>query len=221
MQEELVKILIIPTCNLKKLTLIQANLKPEFFNKLQSQFAQNKLKQSSQILPISNPITNLKSINLSRNPIEDRGLMLFINLFKDQQSSSTHSNLIDISLSKCSITAKSLNNLFSTINLYLLNTLDLSHNNLKEDPIDFFKYLAEPNQLIELNLTNTDIDIDKLFSSLSKGGCDTSLKKLLLNNNHTFSKFTFNENNNKFFPKTKALTHLELSNCKLSSNLVQ
>lgn len=221
MQEELIKILVLPTCNFKKLTLIQSNIKADFFNKLQNYFSQIKTKQSSQLLPISNTITNLRSINFSRNSIEDRGLVQFINLFKNHETSSTHSNLLGIYLSKCSLSSKSINNLFSTINLYLLNSLDLSYNNLKDEPMEFFKYLSEPNQLVELNLTSTDIDIEKLFFSLGKGGCDTSLKKLILNNNTNFHKLVNTENLIKFLLNSKVLAHLEASNCKLPASLVQ
>lgn len=179
MQEELIKVLSVPTCNLKKLCLIQSNIKFDFLNKLLNSIQLNKSGKT-----ISNALTNLHLINLSRNPIEDRGLNAFSNLFKDNHTSSSHSNLIDISLSKCSITSKSVNNLFNSINLYLLQNLDLSFNNLKEEPLvnlilflknlgkiilkkfnfqEFLKFLSEPNQLVELNLSNTDMDMDKVL----------------------------------------------------------
>lgn len=56
--------------------------------------------------------------------------------------------------------------------------------------------------------------------SLSKGGCDTKLKKLILNHNHAFSK-SVNESLGKFMANFVALTQLDLCNCRLSGSTVQ
>jgi hypothetical protein len=97
--------------------------------------------------------------------------------------------------------------------------LDFSANNLKEEPTELLKYLSEPNQLVELNLSNTEIDLEKLFTSLSKGGCDFYLKKLVLNHNHGLNKSTISLS--KFLLNAKSLTHFEISNCKLNGSIIQ
>ena len=141
MQEELIKVLSSTTSsnNLKKFSLIQANLKCDFFSKLNQNLASvskqaitNK-QQPKQIFVVS----FMKSINFSRNQIEDRGISLFINcLLSQQQTISNTSNLKEIYLSKCSLTSKSINQMFTIINFTSsLTILDLSYNNLKEDPV--------------------------------------------------------------------------------------
>jgi len=102
-----------------------------------------------------------------------------------------------------------------------LSHLELSFNNMKEEPVEFYKYLSEQNQLVELNLAYTDLDVDKFFYYMSRGGCDQNLKKLILNGNCTFSKISNTEHLSKFVRSVNALTHLELSCCKLPGSIIQ
>lgn len=125
MQEELIKVLTFRNCNIKNVSLIHSNLKFDFFNKMQTYLSNGK-KNNRHFL------SNLNAINLSRNSIEDRGFNLFINLCKEHTSHM--SNLKKIVLSKCSLSSKSVNFLFASINLTTLTHLDLSHNHLSVEP---------------------------------------------------------------------------------------
>lgn len=180
MQEELCRLLSLPQNNLTNITLIQSNLKYDFFQKLCSSFQSHKSLSSSS----TNKPASFKLINLSRNSIEDKGVISLANLFKEMPHLCTDlSNLI---LSKCSISSKSVNVLFSNFSQSAssLTTLDLSNNFLKDEPVvssfllflcimfkfnfiinlikELFKFLSEQNSLIELNLSSTEIDLDKV-----------------------------------------------------------
>jgi hypothetical protein len=77
----------------------------------------------------------IKHINLSRNSIEDKGASFLANIFKEF-SPNIFAQLNYLSLSKCSINSKGANLLAISLKDYLntLNVLDLSSNNLKDDP---------------------------------------------------------------------------------------
>jgi hypothetical protein len=209
--------------------VIHSNLKSDFFNKLNTYLTNNAKQQHQRPLRSNLVISNLRLINFSRNQIEDRGLTLLVNSLLNNQVSSIAnvSFLREIHLSKCSLTSKSVNQMFASMTFdNSLTNLDLSHNSLRDDPVELFKFLSEPNHLIELNLTTTDLDMDKLFSSLSKGGCDLFLRKLAVSNNSAHqssssSKAIGSQNVIKFFLNTKSLSHVELSNCKLNSVFMQ
>ena len=138
MQDELVKVFSLPMCNIQKVTLTHGNLKPDFLQRLLSSFQASKsFKQFSLITSTNgkttNSFTSFKSINLSRNSIEDKGLIYLSNLFKEFPILC---NLHSLILSRCSLSTKSLNALFSSISLSTtLSHLDLSFNNMKEEPV--------------------------------------------------------------------------------------
>lgn len=131
MQEELIKVLTLPKCNFKSLSLIHSSLKPDFFHKMQVY-----LQASSR----GSFLSRLKQINLSKNSIEDRSLILFMNLYKEYNVMSnaaalSHSaRLTSICLSKCSLTSKSINHTFAALSFPSLAHLDLSYNQLKDEP---------------------------------------------------------------------------------------
>lgn len=134
MQEELIKVLTTPNCHLKNLSLIHSGLKPDFFHKMQIYLQSNNKYNST-----NNFLTNLRTLNFSKNSVEDRGLTLFINLCKEYGIlHHMHSNcLTSMLLAKCSLSTKSVNHMFSTIGFPVLNHLDLSFNYLKDEPTVF------------------------------------------------------------------------------------
>lgn len=166
MQDELAKVFSLPMCNIQNLTLIHTNIKPEFLQRVLHSFQASKsFKQYSLISSTNgkttNSFTSFKSINFSRNSVEDKGLISLGNLFKEFPILCNLNTLI---LSKCSITSKSLNYLFNGTTVgKQLKFLDLSFNSLKEEPVEFYKYLSESNQLTELNLSFTELDVDKVL----------------------------------------------------------
>lgn len=214
MQEELIKVLTVPVCKIQNLTLISTHLKHDFVQRLLQAYQSSKSNKRPSL-------SEFKSINLSRNTsLEDKGVIYLANIFKEFSKLCNLSNLV---LSRCNITSKSLNAFFSSAPLLssTLTSLDLSFNSLKEEPVELYKYLAESNELQELNLAYCELDVDKLFNALSRGGCDKNLKKLILNGNHNFSKMNIIDNFMKFLKSTKSLSYFDLSNCKLSGVIVQ
>jgi hypothetical protein len=218
MQDELVKVLAVPVCKIQNLSITQANLKHDFVQRLLNAF--QTVKTIKKYNSETNAFIGFKQINLSRNTLEDKGVVLLTNLFKEIPKLCQLTSLI---LSKCTLTSKSVNTLFTSIS-WLKNTLtclDLSYNNLKEEPAELYKFISDSNELQELNLAHCDLDVDKLFNSLGRGGCDKNLKKLILTGNLTFSKITILDLLIKFLKSTKSLSHFDLSACKLSGTLLQ
>lgn len=93
-------------------------------------------------------------VNLSRNAIEDKGAIALGNVLKELKTSQTSQlacqQLSYLALSKCSINTKGINSLSVSLKDYTssLNVLDLSFNNLKDDPtviidIDLFLNLLK------------------------------------------------------------------------------
>ena len=110
--------------SLKKIELLHASLKPDFLQRLLFTFQSNKGNKGR--------LTEFQSIILSRNPIEDKGALSLAALFKEFPKMF---NLTELSLSKCSLSSKSVNSLFMAGNFSTtLKILDLSYNSLKEEP---------------------------------------------------------------------------------------
>jgi hypothetical protein len=164
MQEELIKVLSLPMCNIQHITLSQANLKADFLQRLLSSFQASKpFKQYSLISSTNgkttNSFTSFKSVNLSRNSIEDKGLTYLAHLFKEFPILS---NLSTIVLTRCGLSTKSINLLFASIpSNTLLTHLDFSFNNLKEEPVVGFDL-----KRIVINLNYCNFVILRSFTSI-------------------------------------------------------
>ena len=87
--------------------------------------------------------------------------------------------------------------------------------------MELYKYLSEKNELVELNLAHTELDVDKLFIALSRGGCDANLKKLNLSGVHSFNKISSTDYLANFIKSVQTLGHLDLSSAKLPGAIVQ
>lgn len=226
MQDELARVIALPMCNIQNLTLLQTHLKPDFLQKILGAFQASKsFKQYSLISSTNgkttNSFTKFKSINLSRNSIEDKGLNSLSSLLREFPILC---NLNSLVLSRCYLTTRGINTLFSSVNVNsTLKHLDLSYNNLKEEPVELYKFLCESNELIELNLSHTELDVEKLFNWLARGGCASNLKKLNLSGVHSFNKMSSASYDNlaQFIRSAQSLVHLDLSSCKLPGTIVQ
>lgn len=151
--------------------------------------------------------------------------------------------LVHLNLSHCGLTSKGVNQLAHALTLNkvmpsTLSYLNLSGNNLKEE-INvsvryYFKrfefrilnsvyllqnlcnFLAQPNALTHLDISNTDFVLESLFGALLRG-CATNLAHLNVSRNY------FNMKKNKevppsfkqFFTSTLSLKYLNMSYCKL------
>jgi hypothetical protein len=136
MLEELIKVLSAPVAfnSLRHVSIVHSNLKSDFFNKLNSCLTSSGKHRSGG----RNSVTaSLKRIDFSRNQIEDRGLTSLINCLINNQVNSIAnvSHLKEIHLSKCSLTSKSVNQMFAALSFdNSLTHLDVSHNSLRDEP---------------------------------------------------------------------------------------
>ncbi|GAA6095202.1 F-actin-uncapping protein LRRC16A isoform X1 [Tachysurus ichikawai] len=190
--------------HLEELILDNAGLKTDFAQKLA-----NALSQNSS--------SGLHSLNLSNNPLEDRGVAILGAQFAKLRTGLKHLNL-----SRTSLSPKGVNSLAQSLssNQSMPNTLsflDLSGNLLRGDDLShFYHFLGQPNSLSMLDLSNTDCSLDMLCSALLKG----SLQHLSVLN---VSKSVFAHRKGKdispafkqFFSSAVALNTINVSGTKL------
>ncbi|XP_073422252.1 F-actin-uncapping protein LRRC16A isoform X2 [Dendrobates tinctorius] len=190
---------------LEELVLENAGLRIDFAQKLSSALA-------------SNPNSGLHTINLANNPLEDRGVS-----FLSTQFAKLPRGLIHLNLSKTSISPKGVNSLSQSLNAMqliatTLNHLDLSGNILRGDELSYlYTFLAQPNAIKYLDLSNTECSADAVCGALMRG-CLLHLSTLNL------SRTFFPHRKGKevppsfkqFFSSSLALSHINFSGTKLS-----
>ncbi|KAK6327171.1 hypothetical protein J4Q44_G00028160 [Coregonus suidteri] len=189
---------------LEELVLDNAGLTRDFAQKLANALAHN-------------PNSGLHTINLSNNPLEDRGIASLGAQFAKLPKGLKHLNF-----SKTSLSPKGVNSLSQslTVNQSIPSTLthlDLSGNILRADDIPhFYHFLGQPNSLMILDLSNTDCSLDLVCSALLRG----SVQNLSVLN---MSKSVFAHRKGKdvppsfkhFFSSAMALSCINLSGTKL------
>ncbi|XP_062254942.1 F-actin-uncapping protein LRRC16A-like [Platichthys flesus] len=142
---------------LEELVLDNAGLKTDFAQKLAAALAHN-------------PSSGLTTINLANNPLEDRGISSLGAQFAKLRTGLKHLNF-----SKTSLSAKGVNSLCQSLSANpsissSLVHLDLSGNILRGDDMQLFcHFLAQPNSLVTLDLSNTDCSLDQVCSALLRG----------------------------------------------------
>ncbi|XP_057660068.1 F-actin-uncapping protein LRRC16A isoform X1 [Diorhabda carinulata] len=189
--------------NLEEIYLDNLGLKSDFLNKLSSVL---KLNLGSA----------LHTLDVSYNPIEDKGATYLGSCIP-----KLNKGLVHINLSHCGLSSKGVNNLFAalcnnTSSFTTLTYLNLSGNNLKDDISNFHNFLSQLNALQYIDISSTDIILENLFGALVKG-CTTNLVHL------NISKNPFSSKKNKeapisfkqFFSTTLNLKYLNMSHCKL------
>ncbi|CAG9763282.1 unnamed protein product [Ceutorhynchus assimilis] len=189
--------------NLEELYLDNLALKADFVNKLS-----NTLKL--------NPVSALHTIDLSHNPIEDKGAS-----YLSQCVNRLSKGVAHINLSHCGLSSKGINNLANALysnvtNANTLTYLNLSGNSLKDDISNLQNFLSQSNTLQYIDISSTDIILENLFGALVKG-CTTNLVHLNVSRNPFSSKknkeapISFKQ----FFSSTLNLKYLNISHCKL------
>ncbi|XP_074838313.1 capping protein, Arp2/3 and myosin-I linker protein 3, partial [Carettochelys insculpta] len=191
---------------LEELVLDNAGLKPDFALKLSCALGDN-------------PSSALHGLVLSRNQIEDKGLLSL-----SQFLLYSPKGLRQLGLCRTGLTPKGLaalcqalgdNPAFSTS----LQQLDLSRNPgllAGEEAHGFYSFLAQPNALVRLELAGTDCAVDVLFGALLHGCC-TRLSYLNLSRN-TFSHRkakAWHLPVTQFFCSAYALSHVSLAGTRL------
>ncbi|XP_016866504.1 F-actin-uncapping protein LRRC16A isoform X12 [Homo sapiens] len=190
---------------LEELVLENAGLRTDFAQKLASALAHN-------------PNSGLHTINLAGNPLEDRGVSSLSIQFAKLPKGLKHLNL-----SKTSLSPKGVNSLSQSLSANPLTAstlvhLDLSGNVLRGDDLShMYNFLAQPNAIVHLDLSNTECSLDMVCGALLRG-CLQYLAVLNL------SRTVFSHRKGKevppsfkqFFSSSLALMHINLSGTKLS-----
>ncbi|XP_053570791.1 F-actin-uncapping protein LRRC16A isoform X2 [Bombina bombina] len=189
---------------LEELVLENAGLRIDFAQKLSSALAHN-------------PNSGLHTINLASNPLEDRGVSCL-----SIQFAKLPRGLQYLNLSKTSISPKGVNSLSQSLsaNQMIASTLihlDLSGNILRGDELSYlYNFLAQPNAIKFLDLSNTECAMDTVCGALLRGGLQHLAS---LNLSKTF--FSYRKGKEvppsfkQFFSSSLALTHINLSGTKL------
>nr|XP_005281477.1 F-actin-uncapping protein LRRC16A isoform X7 [Chrysemys picta bellii] len=190
---------------LEELVLENAGLRTDFAQKLANALAHN-------------PNSGLHTINLASNPLEDRGVSSLSIQFAKLPKGLKHLNL-----SRTSLSPKGVNSLSQSLsaNQLIANTLtylDLSGNALRGDDLaSLYNFLAQPNAIVHLDLSNTECALDMVCGALLRG-CLQHLAVLSL------SRTVFSHRKGKevppsfkqFFSSSLALMQISFSGTKLS-----
>ncbi|XP_053458566.1 F-actin-uncapping protein LRRC16A isoform X3 [Nycticebus coucang] len=190
---------------LEELVLENAGLRTDFAQKLASALAHN-------------PNSGLHTINLAGNPLEDRGISSLSIQFAKLPKGLKHLNLSKTSLSPKGVNSLSQSLSANPLTASTLTHLDLSGNVLRGDDLShMYNFLAQPNAIAHLDLSNTECSLDMVCGALLRG-CLQYLAVLNL------SRTVFSHRKGKevppsfkqFFSSSLALMQINLSGTKLS-----
>ncbi|XP_037533001.1 F-actin-uncapping protein LRRC16A [Nematolebias whitei] len=193
---------------LEELVLDNAGLKIEFAQKLATALAHN-------------PSSGLISINLSNNPLEDRGVSSL-----GAQFAKLCKGLKHLNFSKTSLSPKGINSLCQSLSANPLTPsslvhLDLSGNVLRGDDMQhFYNFLGQHNSLVTLDLSNTDCSLDQVCEALLRG----SVKHLAV---LSVSKSVFRKGKEvppsfkQFFSSAESLRSINVSGTKLPQDALK
>ncbi|XP_076999902.1 F-actin-uncapping protein LRRC16A isoform X2 [Tamandua tetradactyla] len=189
---------------LEELVLENAGLRTDFAQKLASALSHN-------------PNSGLHTINLAGNPLEDRGVSSLSIQFAKLPKGLKHLNLSKTSLSPKGVNSLSQSLSANPLSTTTLNHLDLSGNILRGDDLSYmYSFLAQPNAITHLDLSNTECSLDMVCGALLRG-CLQHLAVLNLNRT-VFSHRKGKEvppSFKQFFSSSLALTQISLSGTKL------
>ncbi|XP_069575702.1 capping protein, Arp2/3 and myosin-I linker protein 2 [Brachyistius frenatus] len=169
--------------------------------------------------------STLRSINLSGNQIEDKGVIAL-----SQELENLDDGLKHLSLSRVSMTARGLGCLSQVLSSSQLFSASLTHLDLSGNPGSlvteeatfFFMFLSSMNSLSHLDLSDTSCPLDTLFVSLS-AGCCYRLKHLNLARN-PFSHRKVRDvtrSIREFFSQSCELKYVGLSATKLPAQALR
>lgn len=190
--------------SLQELHLSSIGARWEFAVKLAQSMAQN-------------PHCSLSLLDLSCNFLEDKGVNQLSAVMAKMPKGMHHLNL-----SHCSLTSKGTNNLSQALvtnrlNASTLTYLNLCGNSMKEETHALCAFLAQPNRVAILDISNTDTPLDVLFAALVRG-CTSELTHLNMARNPFSASKKAKEIPaafKQFFATTLSLQYLNLSYCKL------
>ncbi|XP_041853637.1 capping protein, Arp2/3 and myosin-I linker protein 2 [Melanotaenia boesemani] len=161
----------------------------------------------------------LHSMNLSGNPIDDRGVIAL-----SQQLQNLDEGLKHLSLSRVSMKPRGLGFLSQVLSSSQLFSVSLTHLDLSANPgilvseeaTYLFKFLSSSNSLSYLNLSDTSCPLDTLFVSLSAGCCYKLIHLNLARNPFSHRKVReVTRSIQEFFTRSCELKYVGLSATKL------
>nr|XP_040138019.1 F-actin-uncapping protein LRRC16A isoform X12 [Ictidomys tridecemlineatus] len=142
---------------LEELVLENAGLRTDFAQKLASALAHN-------------PNSGLHTIDLAGNPLEDRGVSSLSIQFAKLPKGLKHLNLSKTSLSPKGVNSLSQSLSANPLTASTLTHLDLSGNTLRGDDLShMYNFLAQPNAIAHLDLSNTECSVDMVCGALLRG----------------------------------------------------
>eukprot|EP00999_Lentomonas_sp_LEN2_P002621 NODE_4_length_4679_cov_47.469025_g2_i0.p1 GENE.NODE_4_length_4679_cov_47.469025_g2_i0~~NODE_4_length_4679_cov_47.469025_g2_i0.p1 ORF type:complete len:1498 (-),score=347.16 NODE_4_length_4679_cov_47.469025_g2_i0:25-4518(-) len=155
------------------------------------------------------------TINVSRNSMGDQGIIAFATGLQ-----SLSFGLSSLNLSSCGFTKKGAMSLGSSLkkNPHLVNTLttlDVSKNNIGVEGFNtLFDFIAQPNNIKNLDLSDTNANMDSLFGALMRG-CSQNLVNLNLAGNRFLKRGTTAQGPfEQFFSSCMSLRRVNLSNTR-------
>ncbi|XP_013172237.1 PREDICTED: leucine-rich repeat-containing protein 16A isoform X2 [Papilio xuthus] len=165
----------------------------------------------------------MHTIDFSQNHIEDKGAISILTGLANNPDGLRH-----IALSQCGLTGKTVSHLAAILNdsachLSTLSHLDLSNNNLKDDVHNLYNFLAQPNVLTHLNLTNTETTLENMWGALLRG-CAARLSSLLVGRNPWSTARRPRDpppSFRQFFTACLALADLDFSYCKMPPDVLK
>ncbi|CAH2039728.1 unnamed protein product, partial [Iphiclides podalirius] len=165
----------------------------------------------------------MHTVDLSQNHIEDKGAISILTGLANNPDGLRH-----IALSQCGLTGKTVSHLAAMLNdsqchLSTLSHLDLSNNNLKDDVHNLYNFLAQPNVLTHLNLTNTETTLENMWGALLRG-CAARLSSLLVGRNPWSTARRPRDpppSFRQFFTACLALADLDFSYCKMPPDVLK
>ncbi|XP_018918250.2 LOW QUALITY PROTEIN: F-actin-uncapping protein LRRC16A [Bemisia tabaci] len=205
------------TLSIEELYLDNLGLKSDFSHKL-------------SLSLIANPNLALHTLDLSNNLIEDKGASTLCGFIAKVTQAANHlasplakipKGLINLSLSRCGLSSKGINQLAHALSLNkcmptTLTHLNISDNYFKDDVTNLCSFLAQPNTITHLDISRTDCPLETVFGALLRG-CSTNLAFLNVSHN-VFSTKKSKElppSFKQFFISTLSLKHINMSYCKL------
>ncbi|RWS14151.1 leucine-rich repeat-containing protein 16A-like protein [Dinothrombium tinctorium] len=204
---------------LEEVYLDNTGIKADFVNKL-------------MLALLSNSHSNLHTIDLSHNTIEDKGIKTLcgfvakINTTSPDSSATNphpHKGLVHLNLSHTGLTSKGISELAEALSLNkalpsTLTYLNLSENVFKDDVNKLYNFLAQPNNIVSLDLSGTECCLDTIFGALLRG-CTQKLAQLNLSRNQFCKKshkeVTVLPSFKNFFTSTVSLKSINLSGNRL------
>eukprot|EP00794_Sanderia_malayensis_P018868 gene18868-20768_t len=204
--------------------VLKSNASLEELDLYDCRLQKESIQKISQAIA-SNSKTAIKKLDIGKNAVEDRGT----NALCTALASLPH-GLESLTLKDISISAKGAPQICSALkgNQFMSSTLtclNFSSNPLKSDGTSAIcEFLANSNVVQDLDLSNADCAIELVFGALARG-CLLHLKSLNLSGNpYSFRKAKDTQitpSVNKFFSSCMVLETINLSNTKISPEVVK